>query len=213
MPEYVITLTAIAIVGGLILGAIYFFYNSYRTETAALRADIKASDAKTDRTRMELDAKIDSATDTLRSEMNTGFVRLDAKIDSETDTLRSDMNAGFVRLEAKIDSETDTLRSDMNAGFARLDAKIDSKTDDLHAKIDSKTDNLEDKVEREISGLRSDLGGRIDTNTEKLSELATEVQVHLRTHHLMSEIERITTPPAPRAEEERELEEEANQPS
>ena len=31
MPEYVITLTAIAIVGGLILGAIYFFYNSYRT--------------------------------------------------------------------------------------------------------------------------------------------------------------------------------------
>ena len=180
MPEYVITLTAIAIVGGLILGAIYFFYNSYRTETAALRADIKAADAKTDRTRMELDAK------------------------------------------------TDTLRSEMSAGFARLDAKIDSKTDDLHAKIDAKTDSLEDTVEREISGLRSDmggkidheigslrsdLGGRIDANTEKLSELATEVQVHLRTHHLMSEIERITTPPAPRAEEERELEEEANQPS
>ena len=173
MPEYVITLTAIAIVGGLILGAIYFFYNSYRTETAALRADIKA-----------VDAKIDSKTDDLH-----------AKIDSKTDDLH-----------AKIDSETDTLRSEMNAGFTRLDAKIDSKTD-----------NLEDKVEREISSLRSDLrsdlGGRIDANTEKLSELATEVQVHLRTHHLMSEIERITTPPAPRAEEERELEEEANQPS
>ena len=158
MPEYVITLTAVAIVGGLILGAIYFFYNSFRTEFAALRADIKASDAKTDRMRVELDAKIDSATDTLRSEMN--------------------------------------------AGFARLDAKIDSKADNLDAKID-----------REIGSLRLDLGGRIDANTEKLAELATEVQVHLRTHHLMSEIERITTPPDPRAEEERALEEEANQPS
>ena len=82
------------------------------------------------------------------------------------------------------------LRSEVNAGFVRLDAKIDSRTDSL----------------------RSDLGGRIDANTEKLSELATEVQVHLRTHHLISEIERVTTS-TERHEEEEQAVEGANQSS
>ena len=95
-----------------------------------------------------------------------------------------------LELSTKMDAEIAGLRSEMNAGFERLDAKIDSRTDSL----------------------RSDLGGKIDANTDKLSELATEVQVHLRTHHLISEIERITATPESGAEEEQAVEE-TNQPS
>ena len=102
-----------------------------------------------------------------------------------------DTNVERFRLElsAKIDAEIAGLCSEMNTGFERLDAKIDSRTDSL----------------------RSDLGGKIDANTDKLSELATEVQVHLRTHHLISEIERITATLESGAEEEQAVEE-TNQP-
>ena len=179
MPEYVITVTSVAIVGGLILGVIYFTYNSIMSSIKELKSDIVAVDAKVDRVRSDLDAKIDNEIAELRSEMNAGFARLDAKIDNDIAGLRSEMN-----------NEMAGLRSEMNAGFARLDAKIDRRTDSL----------------------RSDLGGRIDANTEKLSELATEVQVHLRTHHLIGEIERISTTPESGAEEEQTVEE-ANQPS
>ena len=213
MSEYAILLTtiltAVAIVGGLILGAIYFFYNSSKADTAVLRADIKRVDSKLDTKAAELDAKIDSEINGLRSEMQAGFARLDAKIDSTRE-----------HLDAKIDTKIDGLRTELKADIAGvetgLDAKIDGTREHLDAKIDTKTDDLhtrlDTKIEREINSLRSDLGGRIDTNTEKLAELSTEVQVHLRTHHLMSEIERITSPPEPRAEEEQ-AEEEANQPS
>jgi F0F1-type ATP synthase membrane subunit b/b' len=171
MSEYAILLTAlltsVAVVGGLILGAIYFFYNAIKSDIALLRSDIAAVDAKVDRVRVELDAKIEREVNGLRSEMQEGFARLDAKLDTKADN---------------------------------LDAKIDTKTDDLHAKLDA-------KIEREVSSLRSDLGGRIDANTQKLAELATEVQVHLRTHHLMREIERLNAPPESQSEEEQVVEE------
>ena len=122
MPEYVITVTSVAIVGDLILGVIYFTYNSIMSSIKELKSDIVVVDTKVERLRLEL--------------------------------------------SAKIYAEIAGLRSEMNAGFERLDAKIDGRTDSL----------------------RSDLGGKIDANTDKLSELATEVQVHLRTHHLISEI-------------------------
>ena len=77
--------------------------------------------------------------------------KLDAKIEREVDGLRSEMQEGFARLDAKLDTKADNL-----------DAKIDTKTDDLHAKLDA-------KIEREVSSLRSDLGGRIDANTQKLA--------------------------------------------
>ena len=156
MSEYAILLTAlltsVAVVGGLILGAIYFFYNAIKSDIALLRSDIAAVDAKVDRVRVELDAKIER--------------------------------------------EVNGLRSEMQEGFARLDAKLDTKAD-----------NLDAKIEREVSSLRSDLGGRIDANTQKLAELATEVQVHLRTHHLMREIERLNAPPESQSEEEQVVEE------
>ena len=147
MSEYAILLTSVTFVGGLILGAIYFFYNSIKSDIALLRSDID---------------------------------RVDSNLDTKT-----------AELDAKIEREINGLRSEMQEGFARLDAKIDTKTDKLDAKI-----------EREVSSLRSDLGGRIDANTEKLSELATEVQVHLRTHHLVREIERLNAPPESQSEEE-----------
>ena len=144
-----------------------FFTTPSSLSLARLSSEIRAVDAKVERTRLELDAKISSEIDGLRSEMQEGFARLDAKLDTKADN---------------------------------LDAKIDTKTDDLHAKLDA-------KIEREVSSLRSDLGGRIDANTQKLAELATEVQVHLRTHHLMREIERLNAPPESQSEEEQVVEE------
>ena len=58
MSEYAILLTAlltsVAIVGGLILGAIYFTYNAIKSDIAQLRADIVAVDAKVDRVALRL---------------------------------------------------------------------------------------------------------------------------------------------------------------
>ena len=76
MSEYAILLTAlltsVAVVGGLILGAIYFFYNAIKSDIALLRSDIAAVDAKVDRVRVELDAKIEREVNGLRSEMQEG---------------------------------------------------------------------------------------------------------------------------------------------
>ena len=177
MPEYVIMVTSVAIVGGLILGAIYFIYNSIMSNMRELKSDITAVDAKVEQLRLELHAKIDNEIAGLRSEIGNEAAGLRSKIDNEATGLRSEIsneiaglnskiNNEIAGLNSKINNEIAGLRSEMNAGFARLDAKIDSRTDNL----------------------RSDLGGRMDTNTEKLSELATEVQVHLRTHHLIGEI-------------------------
>ncbi len=85
-----------------------------------------------------------------------------------------------------IKSDIAQLRTEL----VRVESRLDAKTDDI----------------------RSELGGKIDANTAKLAELATEVQVHLRTHHLIGEIERISTPTSPQ-NEEGETTEEANQPS
>ena len=80
MPEYVITVTSVAIVGGLILGVIYFTYNSIMSSIKELKSDIVVVDTKVERLRLELSAKIDSRTDSLRSDLG-------GKIDANTDKL------------------------------------------------------------------------------------------------------------------------------
>ena len=63
MSEYAtIVIIAYAIFGVVTLGALYLFYKSFKSEFAALRADIK-----------RIDSKLDSAIETLRSENERGI--------------------------------------------------------------------------------------------------------------------------------------------
>ena len=95
MSEYAtIVIIAHTVFGVVILGALYLFYRSVKSGFADLHADIKRINSKLDSNFANPEAKIDSATDTLRSEMNAGFARLEAKIDN---------------LDAKFDSKTDNL--------------------------------------------------------------------------------------------------------
>ena len=89
MPEYVITLAAIAIFGVVILGALYIFYKSFKSEFAALRAEIKCLDSKLDTSFAYLEAKIEREFNALRSTMRDGFANLHAKLDAVDATVDS----------------------------------------------------------------------------------------------------------------------------
>ena len=63
MSEYAtVVIIAYAIFGVVTLGALYLFYKSFKSEFAALRADIKRRNSK-----------LDSAIETLRSENERGI--------------------------------------------------------------------------------------------------------------------------------------------
>ena len=84
-------------------------------------------------TKEEVSQTVQTATDTLRREMNAGFEAARRETDARFEGLRAEMTARFAEMDAKIEG----LRAEMNARFAEMDAKIEGLRDEMNAKFDA----------------------------------------------------------------------------
>ena len=58
-------------------------------------------------------------------------------VQTATDTLRREMNAGFEAARRETDARFEGLRAEMTARFAEMDAKFDGLRDEMNAKFDA----------------------------------------------------------------------------
>lgn len=84
--------------------------------------------------------------------------QLDTKIDTKCNELRSELRHVEVRLDAKIDN----LQSELHHVEARLDTKIDTKFTELDTKIDTKFNELDTKIDTKFNALDTKIDAKFD---------------------------------------------------